>query len=626
MKVIFRTDASLKIGTGHVMRCLTLAKVLRKRSCDCRFICRKHSGNLVERIRQEGFETITLPFESDLYANKNTEQPLTAHADWLGCDWQTDALQTINLLAGETTEWLIVDHYTLDSRWESLLRPHAKKIMVIDDLADRDHNCDLLLDQNLVANLEHRYDGLLPTDCAQLLGPHYAMLQPEYAELHPRTPPRLGPIERILIYFGGSDQHNLTGLVLSAFLALNRNDIALDIVISRQGPYIAKIRKQAEGHPHITLHDSLPSLAPLILKADLAIGAAGATSWERCCLGLPTLVITFADNQKPIADTLNQQRLVRWLGHYNKITESAFTKTLQEVLNTSELEHWSRSCMTIVDGKGVEHVAAAITLDANTALKSRLARLNDEALLIRWSNDHIVLQNSFNSDQISKETHRKWFYARLRNPKRCRIYIVETDEGLPVGQVGFERHDAKWEIHFGLSTIARGRKLGRRILESAIYEFHFSKPDTVLKGWVKQENLNSQWVFEEFGFTTKVNGEINLSVAVCSDSKSWINNHIPKLIIQWLSGRWMCWTHNADILPGGTLCFYLSYGRIVNRELRAKYRYNLVVHASNLPKGRGWSPASWMILEGKKRIPVTLLEASDDVDSAEVYAPNMGRA
>jgi UDP-2,4-diacetamido-2,4,6-trideoxy-beta-L-altropyranose hydrolase len=612
--IIFRVDSSTRIGNGHLMRCRTLAEALQKRGEEVEFICRRHEGDMLELL-QKSFTVHELPAPAAT-TSKASDGDYPA---WLGVAQEDDAVETIKALRARP-DWLIIDHYSLDTIWETALRPYAKRIMVIDDLADRNHDCDLLLDQNLVANLEQRYSGRVAPHCPLLIGPHYALLQPQYAELHPRTPPRMGPVERILIYFGGSDQHNLTGLALSAFLNLLRSDITVDIVIDEQSTYAEAIQRQAKYHPNITVHGTLPSLAPLMLSADLAIGAGGATSWERCCLGLPTLVITLADNQIPIAEALNQQGLVRWLGHHNTVKEPALTEILQEVLTTSELEQWSHACLNMVDGKGVGRVVAAIKLNDDTPLKTRLARLDDEALLLQWSNDHLVCQNSSNSDKIAKETHRNWFYAKLRKPEQCRIYIVETDEGLPIGQVRFECHCTKWEIHCELNSITSDRKIGNKVLEKAIYDFHLSNSTAVFSYCINHENLWSKSFFEELGLAIPTGSGLNLSLAVCSDPNSWINEYIAEQILQWLAaGHECCWTHNADNLPGGTLCFYLSYGRIVGRKIRAKYRYNLVVHASDLPMGRGWSPASWMVLEGKKRIPATLLEAVDDVDSGPIY-------
>lgn len=619
MKFIFRTDASLQIGTGHVMRCLTLAKALRDRGAECTFICREHEGHLIEKIRQEGFECIALAKHSEIHEPNDAIGSALAHAEWLGASWQSDAQQTIQALGAERVDWLVVDHYALDKCWEEVLRKHVKKIMAIDDLADRQHECDLLLDQNLVANSETRYQYLLAEHCTTLLGPQYALLQPEYAERHPRTPPRTGAVKRVLIFFGGADQPNLTGRAVSAFLELKRDDINLDVVVSSHSPHAAAIQELTQLHANIILHDALPSLAPLMLQADLAIGASGSTSWERCCLGLPSMVITLAENQKPIAAELHQRGLVRCLGHCDAVRDDVLVDALQAAVDEKTLEGWSRACMTITDGGGVKRVASVLALNSESKLEARLARLGDEALLLRWVNDSLVRANAFNSEAITAETHQNWFYKRLRDTEHCKFYIVETLDGLPIGQVRFECVEGEWEIHYSLASFARGLGLAKHLLSVAIKRFRIGRNGAQVFGRVKQGNLPSQKVFEELGFAGSQGGG-KLSIAICSDAKSWINDSIPELLLNLMSSGHSCfWVNNANHLDGGDLCFYLSYSRIVSPEKLAKFQNNLVVHASDLPRGRGWSPMSWMILEGQNRIPVTLIEALPEVDSGPIY-------
>lgn len=223
MHVVFRTDASLTIGTGHVTRCLTLAKALRESGAQTLFICREHEGHLCNHIEEQGFAVHRLPSPRKGFVPDD----VSAHAAWLGATWQEDADSTVAAITSlqMKPEWLIVDHYGIDQRWEERLRPLVNRIMVIDDLADRHHDCDILLDQNLVPDLEIRYDSLIPEGCTRLLGPDYALLQPIYAELHDRIPPREGPIRRTLISFGGADSDNLTGRALEAVISLKRQYI-----------------------------------------------------------------------------------------------------------------------------------------------------------------------------------------------------------------------------------------------------------------------------------------------------------------------------------------------------------------------------------------------------------------
>ncbi len=498
LQVIFRTDASRIIGTGHVMRCLTLAGALAKIGADVLFICREHEGHLCDLIEEQGFVVHRLPAPASGF--RAEADPI--HAAWLGASWEGDAEQTG---AGIKTpdvkpDWLVVDHYALDHRWESALRPLVGHIFAIDDLADRIHDCDLLLDQNLFADMQTRYAGKVPEDCRLLLGPDYALLQPVYAELHDRIPPREGPIHRILISFGGADRDNLTGRVLAAFLSLSRPDIDVDVVIPGTSPYGPEIQDQAAGHANIHLHSNLPSLAPLMARADLAIGAAGTTSWERLCLGLPALVVTLAENQRPIADGLHRQGLVHWLGHKEGVSEQSIRQALTELIEEDIDEEWSLRCRAAVDGRGVDRTGAVLTITAETPLRVRHARLSDETLLLTWANDSKTRQNSFSPDPISAETHRRWFRSRLRDLDDCRLYVVETEEGIPVGQVRFEKNNQKWEIDYSLAPHFRGRGLGRFLLETALLKLCSEMSGAVVVGRVKKSNLPSCRVFKSLDF------------------------------------------------------------------------------------------------------------------------------
>lgn len=503
--LIFRADASASIGTGHVMRCLTLAGALAKKGVDVSFICREHDGHLCDLIEERGFAVHRLPAPAEGF----TVEAIPAHAAWLGTTWQKDADQTGAVIKtlGVKPDWLVVDHYALDSRWEHALCPLVGRIFVIDDLADRTHGCDLLLDQNLFADMQTRYTGKVPKDCRLLLGPEYALLQPIYAELHDRIPPREGPVQRILISFGGADRDNLTGRALAAFLSLNRPDIDVDVVISDSSPYTSEIRTKAAGHANIHLHGNLPTLAPLMTRADLAIGAAGTTSWERLCLGLPALVVTLAENQRPIADELHRQGLIRWLGHKGEVSKQRIRQALAELIEEGVDEEWSLRCRAAVDGKGVDRVGAFLTITTETPLLVRHARLPDEALLLAWANDQETRQNSFSPDPIPAEDHRRWFRSRLRDLDGCRLYVVETEEGIPVGQVRFERQDPAWEISYSLAPQFRKRGLGRPLLKAALLKMRSEYPGALVLGRVKPGNLPSRKIFESLGFGARSDEE-----------------------------------------------------------------------------------------------------------------------
>ena len=491
MKFLFRTDSSNIIGSGHVMRCLTLAKALEVRGAECHFVCRDHVGNMAELIVEQGFlvhlldSLLSGPVRE---TDKHGVDP-DPYLEWLGATWQVDAAQTKQQIPDDSYDWLVVDHYGIDQSWETELRTRAKRIMVIDDMANREHDCDLLLDQNLVDGLLTRYRTLIPKDSACLLGPEFALLQSDYPIAHHSAAPRVGPAKRLLVYFGGADQKNLTGMAISAFQELDRNDIQLDVIINSRSPFKLSIQEQVEGLKNVTLYEDVPSLAGLMLKADLAIGGGGATCWERCCLGLPAYVVTLAENQVPIAKTLQAEGYVKWLGDANDLSIESLKSRLADALNNGNtLADWSTRCRSLVDGKGAERVAAILKLDEATQLRARPARLEDEALLLEWANDPLVRENAFEQELIEPETHRKWFYQRLRYGDRHQIFIVETEESVPLGQVRFDRGSDGWEISYSVARYARGRLLGRKVLELGIAELKKNHKPSLIIARVKLDN------------------------------------------------------------------------------------------------------------------------------------------
>ncbi len=498
MQVVFRTDASKFIGHGHIMRCLTLANALREQGVGARFICREHEGHLCDHIQKQGFLVDRLPEGIPVERTVENADP----AGWLGVSWQDDARQTEAIIEamGVELDWLIVDHYAIDFNWEYRTRPSAKRVMVIDDLANRRHDCDLLLDQNFVAGMANRYDEWLPDTCGRLLGPEYALLQPIYKELHTQVSVRKKPIKRILISFGGVDNNNLSGRCVAELLALGRADIHVDIVVGGGSSTALAVEKQIAGHVNFQLHHDLPTLAPLMVKADLAIGACGASSWERICLGLPAIVITLADNQRAIAECVQKHGLAHYLGHHDQVSQSVFKEALIKFIEHGNLEEWSSHCADLIDGNGTDRVCAALTISAETTLKVRRATSKDEARLLEWVNDPTNRRAAFSSEPIEREEHSNWFRERLRDIADCRLFIGETMSGVPCGQVRFEKSEKGWEVHYVLASAFRGRGLGRQLLETALAKLRQDIPDATVYGYVKVDNVPSRKIFDALDF------------------------------------------------------------------------------------------------------------------------------
>lgn len=354
-KIVFRVDASSQIGTGHVMRCLTLAEGLRASSASCHFICRSHDGHLGERILAKGHELTLLPAPAMEWKRRATKG---GHADWLGASWEEDARQTNDALHGKFPDWLIVDHYALDAQWEGALRGTTNRLMAVDDLADRRHDCDLLLDQNWFAgHTAVRYQGLVPSACLTLLGPRYALLNSEYGQLRALMPPRDGRVGRILVFLGGSDPTNETAKVMRALSEPAFAHLLIDVVIGVNHPDPDGVQATALEHPAVTVHRELPSLAGLMARADLMVGAGGSTTWERMSLGLPCVVISIASNQTPTNVALAEAGLIEFVGEMEVLNASDIAAAIKRcLLSCSALRERSAMMQALVSVDGVAQV------------------------------------------------------------------------------------------------------------------------------------------------------------------------------------------------------------------------------------------------------------------------------
>lgn len=298
--VAIRVDSSIKIGSGHVMRCLTLAEQVKSLGKNVFFICSESPGNMADLIDKKGYAVFTFPFQE---------------AEQSDC-WKRDVKHTKKILSklNNQVDWLIVDHYGLDVKWETPMRDFARKIMVIDDLANRQHDCDVLLDQNFYLDLDRRYTGLVPKYCKQLLGPQYILLRPEFYKARKNLRNRDGIVRRIFVFFGGSDHTNDTAKALEAIRNLNRSDIAVDVVVGTANQNKEGIKESCTKIPNIKFHCQVDNMAELMANADLAIGAGGTATWERCFLGLPALAIIVADNQIKVTEAVAIAGAIQNLG------------------------------------------------------------------------------------------------------------------------------------------------------------------------------------------------------------------------------------------------------------------------------------------------------------------------
>lgn len=358
MKVVFRTDSSSLIGTGHLMRCLTLAGEFRESGHDCRFVCRDLPGNVSRLVEDRGFALARLTGARHPAGDKSYDA-------WLAVAADQDAAETKSAFAG-SIDWLVVDHYGIDHYWESKIRSEVGKVLVVDDLANRRHECDVITEQNYRAEGAKRYTDLVPEGCQQLVGPEYALIRPEFAELRRTTEPRK-VANRLLVFYGGVDATNETEKALNSICGLQFVFEHIDVVIGEANTNRSSIESLAKTVKNASVHCPAKDMSELMVSADLALGAGGVTSWERCTLGLPTIITAVAENQIEIGEGIAGQAAGWHAGVADDVTVESLQYLLEEVLlGRRGLMEASENAMSLCDGLGAHRVAEQLVTHGKT--------------------------------------------------------------------------------------------------------------------------------------------------------------------------------------------------------------------------------------------------------------------
>ena len=450
------------------MRCLALAMELRRRGARVRFVSRPHTGHLSRRAEQEGFQVSLLPAGAGPGGDA------------------IDASQTVLALDGRV-DWIVADHYGIDASWETAVRTSTDRLLVIDDLANRPHVADALVDQNFAGSeTPRRYDALVPNGCARLLGPRFALLAPEYNELRRATPEDR---TRLLIAFGGSDTANATGEALAALTSAEFAGRDVDVVLGANHPSPQQVMDQAALRPRTEVHRNPSSLAPLIARASASIGAGGITTWERLCLQVPSVVVTIADNQVPSISALAEAGYVRWIGSNPAVGD--YIQGMRELpANLNDLP-------PLVDGLGARRVAEFMCPSTTLSASLRPARSDDASLLFDWRNEADARAQSFSQDPISWPSHRRWFDGKL-NSASSEMFIGEI-LGLPIGQVRLDFERDECVLSYSVDAVVRGRGWGAWLVSQAMSRTHSSRC-RVVRAEVREANTASRRIFKRLGW------------------------------------------------------------------------------------------------------------------------------
>jgi UDP-2,4-diacetamido-2,4,6-trideoxy-beta-L-altropyranose hydrolase len=360
--IIFRVDASVRIGSGHVMRSLAIADAFKAQGWRAFFICRELPGNLFHTVMDRGHRLLALS-SPETYPDESID--INDYSANLGVSWEEDARETLDIIRNSKLkpEWLIIDHYSLDRRWEEMVGIMAKKTFVIDDVAKKEHECDMLLNENFLPDAAFTYKKLVPEKTKLLLGPKYAIIRPEFREISRRRKPGDVKSRRILIFYGGADPTNETQKALQAISELQHPDLHLDVVVGSGNPDKEKIKLMLKQLPDAILHVQLPHLANLIAQTDLALCAGGSIVWELLSLDIPMLVTTTADNQSPSIRNLSLNGSVRWLGTSDKVGVEKIKNGIQQIISTTRsMRKKPDSEGKIIDGFGLDRVVKELEL------------------------------------------------------------------------------------------------------------------------------------------------------------------------------------------------------------------------------------------------------------------------
>lgn len=493
MRVVFRVDASPTIGTGHVFRCLALATALRTQGARVEFICRGQAGSLPDQVLAQNIPVHYLP-----HGRTPTDKAGTSHRQWLGASTDEDVLATLAVVArGERPAWLVVDHYALDARWESSLRDAVGRIAVIDDLGDRPHDCDLLIDQNFGAEAKP-YPGLVPDDCRLMLGPDYAMLRGEFADLRRNLRPRDGVLRRVMVFYGGSDTEGHTLTALEALTGLTDMAIAADVVVGKYNPHLPAIEASCTSLPGVRLHVQTPHMAALMNEADLMVCAAGATTWERCCLGLPAVTVCTAENQVHPATSMAAAGLAVHLGH----AATVGAEILRNALHTMVASPWllrsiGHNCAKLVDGQGARRIASAMT---GGMIVLREAAAADCENLFLWRNDPEVRRHSLDSRPLEFTAHQKWFSKVLESADRP--LLIGASGGDDVGVIRFDVEGREAVVSVYLRPGCIGHGYGAMLIDAGSrWVREHCAGVKCLVAEIKPENIASIRAFEAAGYS-----------------------------------------------------------------------------------------------------------------------------
>ena len=492
--VVFRVDANVKLGIGHLMRCLTLADKLNSNNIECIFILSFSSTDFIYKIKERGHGVKILENESDI--NRH----------------DFDQCATLNFLKSLETKpvWLVVDHYNIDIAWELSVRPYVLYVLVIDDLADRPHYCDAVVNSNLNIEIDS-YKDLIPVECVKFFGPKYSLLSNQYRQYRDLKGTISPDINSIAIFMGGGDHLNITEHMIDNFFYyfdyLKDKKIALHVVISGQHPNKLSIENKCKELSFITLHIDTSKMAQILSNVDLCIGAGGGAALERCCIGVPSIVVTFADNQIHGIDALTKNGAIIFGGDYRKPGwKQLFKNAALQIQDFKIRKAIASKSRQFVDGNGCDRVAAYMEFCIFDPVFKPI-NIEDAEILLEWRNQENVRFFSGSTDLIIYGSHIKWLEASLSDSHQILLMLwVGTKR---FGHIRYKIKQNIATVSIMVNPLCQNLGIGYLMLENTI-PILLSIHQNILhiQAKIHRDNVASLAVFKKAGYVLIDNNDI----------------------------------------------------------------------------------------------------------------------
>lgn len=477
MIILIRADASVQIGTGHLMRCLALAQAWT----------------------QKGGRAIALMTETtlDLESRLTSESIQVLHLKSIAGS-QEDARETVQSAQRVEATWVVVDGYQFSAEYQRILKENGLQLLVLDDYGHAEHYwADIVLNQNISADIS-LYANREPYT-QLLLGSQFALLRREFWDWQgwQRQTPEVA--RKILVTLGGADLDNVTLKVIQALKQVQIDDLKVVAVVGASNPHLEVLKAAVQNSLHsIRLERNVTNMPELMAWADIAITGGGSTCWELAFMGLPALVMILAENQQAITEKLNQAGIVQTLGWSIRQTADTIAQQIIRILLSEEIRtRMTQLGQALVDGQGYDRVLMILE---GKALRLRKAHSEDCELLWKWANDSEVRACSFSTEPIPWDPHVSWFLKQLKDSS-CHLLIGINNENKPIGQVRFNTWDNEHaEISISLDSNQRGLGYGTLLINLGVEELLRQTPVKIIHAWIKPYNIASCKVFEKAQF------------------------------------------------------------------------------------------------------------------------------